>query len=63
VRSQKIEAIALEVGYKSKKDFYQGVLQLTGMKPIEFRRLSPERANDIIETVRLRIGSPTHFTT
>jgi AraC-like DNA-binding protein len=58
VRSEKVEAIALQVGYKSKKDFYQAFLQLTGMKPVQFRRLSPERASDIIENVRLRIGNP-----
>ena len=44
--------------YKSKKDFYQSFLQLTGMTPTRFRRLAPERALDIIEAIRLRIGNP-----
>lgn len=47
----KIEAIALEVGYKSKKDFYRAFQQVTGMKPTTFRSLSHARASRIAQLV------------
>jgi AraC-like DNA-binding protein len=56
VRSEKIETIALEMGYRSKKDFYKGFVALTGMKPSEFRNVPPSRVSDIMETVKRRVG-------
>lgn len=44
----KIEPIALDVGFRSTKDFYRAFKQLTGLTPAVFRRLSPHRAAQII---------------
>ena len=40
VRSSKIDAIALSVGYHSKKNFYSAFRRLIGRTPTEYRRLS-----------------------
>ena len=47
----KIEAIALEVGYRSKKDFYRAFHEVTGMTPTTFRRLSHEGAYHVVQSV------------
>jgi AraC-like DNA-binding protein len=49
VPNGKIDGIALEVGYRSKKNFYRAFRQLAGMTPTAFRHLSPERAAAIVE--------------
>jgi AraC-like DNA-binding protein len=54
VPADKIDAIALEVGYKSKKDFYHAFEGLTGITPATFRSLSAERAAVVVESIRLR---------
>ncbi len=48
----KIEAIALEVGYRSRKDFYRVLRQLLQTTPALLRRLSP--ADHLAERRRLR---------
>jgi AraC-like DNA-binding protein len=48
----KIEAIALEVGYRSRKDFYRVLRQLLQTTPALLRRLSP--AERITQRRRLR---------
>lgn len=47
----KIEAIALRVGYRSKKGFYRAFRQVTGLTPIAFLGLPPERSQRIIESI------------
>lgn len=51
VSEGKIDAIALEVGYKSKKDFYRAFQAVTGVTPMAFRRLSDEHASRIVKSV------------
>ena len=45
----KIEPVALEVGYKSKKNFYRVFKQSTGMTPTAFLRLPSDAARHVIE--------------
>lgn len=55
VGNEKTEAVALEVGYKSKKNFYATLQHFTGLTPTEFRRLSDTRASEIIEMLALSL--------
>jgi AraC-like DNA-binding protein len=52
VSTEKIEAIALKVGYKSKKNFYRAFQDVTGLTPTAFRNLSEERALHVVESIR-----------
>jgi AraC-like DNA-binding protein len=52
VSTEKIEAIALKVGYKSKKNFYRAFQDVTGLTPTAFRNLSEERALHLVESIR-----------
>jgi AraC-like DNA-binding protein len=45
VRSSKIEAIARDVGYHSKKNFYNAFRRLIGRTPREYRRLPDDEAS------------------
>ena len=49
----KIEAVALEVGYRSKKNFYRTFERLTGMTPTRFRQLSVAARNEIVDAAKL----------
>src|SRR5688572_3582076 len=40
-RGEKVEAVALEVGYRSKKNFYRQFRRRFGMTPGTYRRLAP----------------------
>jgi len=51
VRTHKLDATALEVGYKGRQNFYRAFKQVTGLTPAAFRRLSEERALHIVQTV------------
>ena len=53
----KIEAVALIVGYRSKKNFYRVFKQLTGLMPLEFKRLPADSARQIVEATRLGLLS------
>jgi len=55
VRDEKVEAVALSVGYRATKDFYQALRQLTGTTPTGFRRLPPERAAAVLEFAKLAL--------
>jgi AraC-like DNA-binding protein len=44
-----VDAVALEVGWRSKKNFYRAFEEVTGLTPTAFRRLSNERALQIVE--------------
>jgi AraC-like DNA-binding protein len=51
VRSEKLDAPALEVGYKGKKNFYRAFKQVTGLTPAAYRQLSDERAFHVVQTL------------
>ena len=53
VRDEKVEALALSVGYRSAKNFYRAFRQLTGMTPTGFRRLFTERAAALVAFAKL----------
>jgi AraC-like DNA-binding protein len=55
VRHEKVEAVALHVGYRSPKNFYRAFRGLTGMTPTEFRQLSTERAETVLEFAKLAL--------
>lgn len=56
VRYEKVEAVALRVGYRSTKNFYRAFRELTGLTPTGFRRLSTERAEAILEFAKLALA-------
>jgi hypothetical protein len=51
VRKGNMEATALGVGYKGKKNFYHAFRLVTGVTPTTIRRLSEERARHVIESI------------
>jgi methylphosphotriester-DNA--protein-cysteine methyltransferase len=51
VRHEKVDVVARDVGFRSKKSFYRAFTQLTGMLPAEFRRLPPESARRIVHMI------------
>jgi methylphosphotriester-DNA--protein-cysteine methyltransferase len=55
LKDERAEAIASQVGFKSRKDFNRALEQSTGLTPTQFKQLSDERATDIIETTRLLV--------
>jgi len=55
VRDEKVEAVALSVGYRATKNFYRAFRQLTGTTPTGFRRLPPERAAAVLEFATLAL--------
>jgi transcriptional regulator GlxA family with amidase domain len=40
--TEKVEYVALAVGFRSKKNFYRAFRLAMGLSPSEFRRLAPE---------------------
>ena len=58
VRLEKVEALAIELGYRSRKSFYQAFRRVTSMTPTAFRSLPPERAREITDVAILTLGSP-----
>jgi AraC-like DNA-binding protein len=56
-RGGKIEPIAMEVGYRSKKNFYRVFKQLTGLTPTTFRSLPVASARLIVDSTRLALYS------
>jgi AraC-like DNA-binding protein len=55
VRHEKVEAVALRVGYRSTKNFYSAFRELTGMTPTGLRLLSADRAEAVLEFARLAL--------
>jgi AraC-like DNA-binding protein len=55
IDTNKIEAVALQVGYQSKKNFYRAFETVMGMTPAAFRQLLPEERRQQIDTVRHRL--------
>jgi len=51
----KIEAVALEAGYRSKKDFYKVFKQVIGLTPVQFRNLPSSRAAQLVSDARGRL--------
>jgi AraC-like DNA-binding protein len=55
VRHEKIEAVALSVGYRSTKNFYRAFRELTGTTPTGFRQLPGERAAAVLDFAKLAL--------
>jgi AraC-like DNA-binding protein len=51
VSTDKIEVVAMRVGYRSPKNFYRAVRAATGLTPSAFRQLSAERRVLILDVV------------
>jgi AraC-like DNA-binding protein len=52
----KVEPVALDVGYRSKKDFYRVFRQFIGMTPTDFKKLPRESALRLIDRTRAYLG-------
>src|SRR6185295_11261603 len=50
----KVEAIARDVGYRSKKDFYAALKRWVGLAPAELRELNEEESRWLVRTLRQR---------
>ena len=50
IRTASVEAVAMAVGYRSKKNLYRVLRQLTGFTPRAIRAMSPAAARDLVET-------------
>jgi AraC-like DNA-binding protein len=61
LRGDKVEAVALQVGYRSKKDFYRAFKQVTGMTVTDFRNLTPDHARQIHERVQFKVLRPSRL--
>jgi AraC-like DNA-binding protein len=55
LRGDKVEAVALQVGYHSKKDFYRAFKQVTGISVTDFRSLTPDHARQVHERAQLEM--------
>lgn len=53
-----VEAVALDVGYKSKKNLYHALEKVTGLTPRAFRALSGQEASALTERLRLQLARP-----
>jgi AraC-like DNA-binding protein len=60
---EKIDAVALLVGFKSKKNFYQAFSRLTGTTPGEFRKLPAASALDVQARASARLARSRPFQT
>jgi AraC-like DNA-binding protein len=52
---QKSEAVALNVGFRSKKNFYEQLRKRTGLTPTRFRQLSDVRRVELVESLRAKL--------
>jgi len=50
-----VDAVALTVGYKSRKNFYEALRVATGLTPSGVRRLSEDEARLITDRLRLTL--------
>jgi AraC-like DNA-binding protein len=48
VEAEKIDGVALEVGYRSRKNFYRMFKSLTGLTPSAFRRVSEDHRREVV---------------
>jgi AraC-like DNA-binding protein len=55
IGTEKTESVAFDVGYKSKKNFYSALRQVTRLTPTGLRALSAARIADLIESLRLML--------
>jgi AraC-like DNA-binding protein len=52
--SLKVEAIARDVGYRSKKDFYAALKRWVGLTPVELRELNDEESRWLVRELQRR---------
>jgi AraC-like DNA-binding protein len=55
LRHEKLEAVALAVGFRSPKNFYRAFQRLIGITPRTFKTMSAEQASDVHTTIRCRL--------
>jgi AraC-like DNA-binding protein len=58
LRTNNVEAVALDVGYGSKANLYHTLVAVVGMTPSDFRALSPDAARLVIERIRRKLLRP-----
>jgi AraC-like DNA-binding protein len=58
VRHEKVEAVSLDLGYRSRKNFAQAFKKVTGLTSTEFRELPREEAKRIVDAARIMLSSP-----
>jgi AraC-like DNA-binding protein len=63
VRTDKVDAVAFEIGYRSKKNFYRALYQVAGLTPTLFRELPSADSERLVELLRLQLVSPTQSET
>ena len=56
VRSVKVASAALNVGYRSAKNFYRAFQRLTGLTPAAVHKLSRQEAERLMESARLLLA-------
>jgi AraC-like DNA-binding protein len=61
LRGDKVEAVALQVGYRSKKDFYRAFRQVTGITVTEFKSLTPDHARQMHERMQFKVLRPSRL--
>jgi len=52
IRTEKVDAQALLVGYRSRKNLHAAFRRVTGLSLTAFRRLSDERALQVLDSIR-----------
>ena len=55
LRTEKTEAVALQVGFRSRKNFYRALHQVTRLTPTRFRALPEPHADALIASLRLAL--------
>jgi AraC-like DNA-binding protein len=61
VRIEKIDAVAMQIGYRSKKDFYHAFVAVAGLTPAAFRELPAARAGDVADSITLEYRTPSPY--
>jgi methylphosphotriester-DNA--protein-cysteine methyltransferase len=50
-----IEAVTIDVGYRSKKNLYRSLRSLTGLTPTAFRKLPPEAVERLVQKLWAKV--------
>jgi AraC-like DNA-binding protein len=60
IATTKIEAVTMDIGYRSKKNFYRTFRAVTGLTPTAFRELSPQSAAALVDSIRFNLLLRSH---